>query len=49
MAALLGAGIALVLVPWTPPGIPILVASTAALLGLAYPESPPESEPEPMP
>jgi hypothetical protein len=29
--------IALALVPWTPPGIPILAASTAALLGLALP------------
>src|SRR4051794_2204215 len=32
--ALLGGVIALVLVPFTPAGIPVLVASTAALLGL---------------
>ena len=31
--ALAGAAIALLLVPWAPPGIPILVASVAALLG----------------
>jgi 4-azaleucine resistance transporter AzlC len=36
-AALAGVVIALALVPWTPPGIPILAASTAALLGLALP------------
>jgi 4-azaleucine resistance transporter AzlC len=33
-SALLGAGIALVLVPFTPPGIPVVAASAAALLGL---------------
>jgi 4-azaleucine resistance transporter AzlC len=33
-SALLGAAIALVLVPFTPPGIPVLAASAAALLGL---------------
>jgi len=32
--AALGAGIALVLVPFTPAGIPVLVASVAALVGL---------------
>ena len=32
--ALLGAAIALVLVPFTPPGIPILAASAAAIVGL---------------
>ena len=32
--ALLGAGIALALVPFTPPGVPILAAALAALLGL---------------
>jgi 4-azaleucine resistance transporter AzlC len=37
VAALAGVVIALALVPWTPPGIPILAASTAALLGLALP------------
>jgi predicted branched-subunit amino acid permease len=35
--ALAGAVIALALVPWTPPGIPILAASVAALLGLVAP------------
>jgi 4-azaleucine resistance transporter AzlC len=33
-AAALGAGIALVLVPFTPPGIPIIAAAAAALVGL---------------
>jgi 4-azaleucine resistance transporter AzlC len=33
-AAVLGAGIALALVPFTPPGIPILAASASALLAL---------------
>jgi 4-azaleucine resistance transporter AzlC len=33
-AALLGAGIALVLIPVTPPGTPIVAASAACLLGL---------------
>jgi 4-azaleucine resistance transporter AzlC len=33
-AALLGAGIALVLMPFAPPGIPVLAAAAAALLGL---------------
>lgn len=33
-AALLGAGIALVLMPFTPPGVPVLAASAAALIGL---------------
>lgn len=35
MVALLGGVIALALVPFTPPGVPILAASTAALIGLA--------------
>jgi 4-azaleucine resistance transporter AzlC len=34
MSALLGAAIALCLVPFAPPGIPIVAASAAALLGL---------------
>jgi branched chain amino acid efflux pump len=34
IVALIGAAIALVLVPFTPPGVPILAASVAALLGL---------------
>lgn len=33
-AALLGAGIAIALVPFTPPGIPIIAAAVAALIGL---------------
>jgi predicted branched-subunit amino acid permease len=33
-SAVLGAAIALVLVPFTPPGIPVIAASAAALLGL---------------
>ena len=34
VAALLGAGIALALVPFTPAGVPIIVAAAAALIGL---------------
>jgi predicted branched-subunit amino acid permease len=34
-AAVLGAGIALGLVPWVPAGLPIVAASAAALIGLA--------------
>jgi predicted branched-subunit amino acid permease len=33
-SALLGAAIALCLVPFAPPGVPIVAASAAALLGL---------------
>jgi 4-azaleucine resistance transporter AzlC len=33
-SALLGAAIAVVLIPFTPPGVPVLAASAAALLGL---------------
>ena len=33
-AALLGAGIAVALTPFTPPGVPIIAASAAALIGL---------------
>src|SRR5688500_20223078 len=35
LVALVGAVIALALVPFTPPGIPVLAASAAALIGLA--------------
>jgi 4-azaleucine resistance transporter AzlC len=35
VVALVGALIALALVPFTPPGVPVLAASTAALIGLA--------------
>jgi len=34
LAALVGGAIALVLIPFTPPGIPIVAASAACLLGL---------------
>lgn len=34
VAALLGAGVALALVPFTPPGVPVLAAATAAIIGL---------------
>jgi predicted branched-subunit amino acid permease len=34
VVALLGAGIALALTPFTPPGVPVIAASAAALLGL---------------
>ena len=33
-AALLGGAIALALVPFTPPGVPIIAAAAAALIGL---------------
>lgn len=42
VAALLGGAIALVLVPLVPPGIPIIAAAAAALLGLRRPERLPE-------
>lgn len=42
VAALLGAGIALALVPLTPPGVPVLAASAAALVGLAGIDRAPE-------
>lgn len=38
LAALLGGAIALVLVPNAPPGVPIIAAAAAALLGLRRPE-----------
>jgi predicted branched-subunit amino acid permease len=34
IAGLLGAAIALALVPWAPPGVPVIVACLAALIGL---------------
>ena len=34
LAAFLGGAIALVLIPFTPPGVPIVAASAACLLGL---------------
>jgi 4-azaleucine resistance transporter AzlC len=36
-AAVLGAGIALVLTPVTPPGVPVIAATAACLVGLARP------------
>jgi predicted branched-subunit amino acid permease len=39
LAALLGGVIALALVPLTPPGVPVLAASAAALVGLAGPDA----------
>jgi predicted branched-subunit amino acid permease len=33
-AAVLGAGIALLLMPFTPAGVPVLASSAAALIGL---------------
>jgi predicted branched-subunit amino acid permease len=35
LAACIGAAVALVLVPIAPPGVPVIAASAAALLGLA--------------
>jgi len=43
-AAVLGAAIALVLTPLTPPGIPIVAASLACLLGLLPERAEPEGE-----
>ena len=43
-AALLGGGIALALAPLTPPGVPVLAASAAALVGLAAPAGAPPKE-----
>ena len=34
VVAFVGAAIALALVPFTPPGVPVLAAATAALLGV---------------
>jgi predicted branched-subunit amino acid permease len=46
--ACLGAAIALALVPLAPPGLPVIAASAAALLGLwGAPVTPLEGEPEP--
>jgi 4-azaleucine resistance transporter AzlC len=39
-AALLGAGIALVLIPLTPAGVPVIAATTACLIGLTRPRRP---------
>ena len=40
-AAVLGAGIALVLTPVTPPGVPVIAATAACLVGLARARTPP--------
>ena len=45
-AALLGAAIALVLVPLTPAGVPIVAASAACLLGVVRPQEAPVGESE---
>jgi predicted branched-subunit amino acid permease len=39
-AAVIGAAIALVLMPFAPPGVPVLAASAAALLGLRAQRAP---------
>lgn len=45
-AALLGGAIALVLIPLVPPGIPVIAACLAALIGLERRRSPEATEPE---
>jgi 4-azaleucine resistance transporter AzlC len=45
-AAAIGAAIALGLTPFTPPGIPVIAASAAALLGLFGPVEPQHDPPE---
>ena len=45
VAAGLGAAIALALVPFVPPGIPIIAASAAALVGLRHRQEPDRQEP----
>jgi predicted branched-subunit amino acid permease len=39
LAAALGGAVALALVPFTPPGVPVLAASVGALVGLAQPDA----------
>jgi predicted branched-subunit amino acid permease len=48
LAAALGAAISLALVDFVPPGVPVIAASAAALIGLLGPEEPIETE-EPSP
>jgi 4-azaleucine resistance transporter AzlC len=48
-AAILGGAIALVLIPLTPPGVPVIAACLAALAGLRPKVTPPPSEPGPEP
>ena len=48
-AALLGAGIALVLTPLTPAGIPVIAATAACLVGLRRPAAAPHPQPERSP
>lgn len=45
VAALLGAAIAVALVPLTPAGVPIIAASAACLVGVARPDRSPAAEP----
>ena len=47
VAALLGGAIALVLVPLTPAGVPIIAASLGCLIGLRRPAPPPTPEDDP--
>ena len=47
VVAALGAVIALALTPFAPPGLPIMLAATAALLGLATPDAGEADEGEP--
>lgn len=44
VAAVLGGAVALALVPFTPPGVPVLAASVGALVGLAQPDARPAGE-----
>ncbi|GAA1476226.1 hypothetical protein GCM10009623_06720 [Nocardioides aestuarii] len=44
VAAVLGGAVALALVPFTPPGVPVLAASLGALVGLARPGARPAGE-----
>jgi 4-azaleucine resistance transporter AzlC len=46
VAAVVGAAIAAVLVPLTPPGVPIIAASAGCLIGLRRPVPPPPTEPD---
>jgi predicted branched-subunit amino acid permease len=47
-AALLGGAIALVLIPLVPPGVPVIAACLAALIGLERRRGPEATEPEPL-
>lgn len=47
-AALLGGGIALVLIPFAPPGVPVIAACLAALIGLGRQRRTGTTQPEPL-